>query len=169
MTISLQIRVLESLEHLRIEKTRIKPLETGASTRGGNAKVEPAVLVPAEPSNASGTDDTEYVAVKKLLFGEESDYDQALAVSFCIATSRAGGNSDWLTLQSKSFAHEVDLLSKLSYDSVVKIIGFVEDIGQGVAWMIFSWEKNGNLREFVSSAKWELPERVSLVNAALPS
>ncbi|KAG9021737.1 hypothetical protein FS837_007017, partial [Tulasnella sp. UAMH 9824] len=30
--------------------------------------------------------------------------------------------------------------------------------------MVFSWEKNGNLREFVRSANWELPERVSLIS-----
>lgn len=46
----------------------------------------------------------------------------------------------------------------------MKIVGFVEDVAQGVAWMVFRWEKNGNLREFVRSANWELPERVSLVS-----
>ncbi|KIO33046.1 hypothetical protein M407DRAFT_43630, partial [Tulasnella calospora MUT 4182] len=63
-------------------------------------------------------------------------------------------------------AHEVNLLNDLKHDNVVKILGFVEDVGQGVAWMVFAWEENGNLREFIRSAKWELPERVSLINDA---
>lgn len=67
----------------------------------------------------------------------------------------------------KPFAHEVDLLSDLDHDNVVRIIGFVEAVGEGVAWIVFSWEKNGNLREFIRSANWELPERVSLVSSRL--
>ncbi|KAG9021614.1 hypothetical protein FS837_007136, partial [Tulasnella sp. UAMH 9824] len=61
-------------------------------------------------------------------------------------------------------AHEVNLLNELSHWNVVKIVGFVEDVEKGVAWMVFVWEKNGNLREFIRSAKWELPERVSLIH-----
>ncbi|KIO23031.1 hypothetical protein M407DRAFT_78553, partial [Tulasnella calospora MUT 4182] len=61
-------------------------------------------------------------------------------------------------------AHEVNLLNDLSHENVVKILGFVEDVGHGVGWMVFAWEQNGNLREFIRSAKWELPERVSLIN-----
>lgn len=68
---------------------------------------------------------------------------------------------------SEPLAHEVGLLNDLSHANVIKIIGFVEDIDHGVAWMVFCWEYNGNLREFVRSAKWEVPERVSLVGPAL--
>lgn len=64
----------------------------------------------------------------------------------------------------KAFAHEVNLLDDLYHDNIVDIIGFVEDVKHGIAWMVFFWEKNGNLREFVRSADWELPERVSLVS-----
>lgn len=77
-------------------------------------------------------------------------------------------NTDKPRPYSKSLAHEVSLLNDLSHENVVKIVGFVEDVGQRVAWMVFAWEKNGNLREFIRSANWELPERVSLVRTALP-
>ncbi|KIO16106.1 hypothetical protein M407DRAFT_34257 [Tulasnella calospora MUT 4182] len=134
-------KVLESLGHLRIDKARIKPIESRALDPGGTADVEPAILAPAQSSCSSGSDDVEYVAVKKLRLDAEDDGGRALA----------------------PFAHEANLLSELSHENVVKIIGFVEDVEHGVAWMVFTWEKNGNLREFVRSANWELPERVSLI------
>lgn len=33
------------------------------------------------------------------------------------------------------------------------------------AWVILPWESNGNVREFLASGEWEIPERVSLVSA----
>lgn len=80
---------------------------------------------------------------------------------------RPGLESDVGTVYSKLFVHEVDLLNELSHPNVVKILGFVEDVEHGVAWMVFAWEKNGNLREFVRSAIWELPERISLVSTSI--
>lgn len=44
------------------------------------------------------------------------------------------------------------------------MIGFVEDIENSVANMIYPWEANGNLREFLRSGEWEIPERLSLVS-----
>ncbi|KIO26028.1 hypothetical protein M407DRAFT_49644, partial [Tulasnella calospora MUT 4182] len=59
---------------------------------------------------------------------------------------------------------EVSLLNDLSHPNVVKVIGFVEDPKNGIAWIILPWERNGNLREFVASAAWEFPERLSLIH-----
>lgn len=61
------------------------------------------------------------------------------------------------------FALEVSLLNDLSHPNIVKVIGFIEYAKNGIAWMVLPWEKNGNLREFVASAAWEFPERLSLV------
>ncbi|KIO24750.1 hypothetical protein M407DRAFT_25898 [Tulasnella calospora MUT 4182] len=135
-------KVLESLGRLRIERARVKPIETEAPIRGGKADVEAAILAPAETSNPPDLEATEYVAVKKLRFDMDTDDDQTLA----------------------PFAHEAQLLSEISHENVVDIIGFVEDAEQGVAWMLFRWERNGHLREFVRSESWELPERVSLID-----
>lgn len=60
--------------------------------------------------------------------------------------------SEELVFHSKLLAHEVGLLNDLSHDNVVKIIGFVENVYNGTAWMVFCWEKDENLREFVRSA-----------------
>ncbi|KAG9045241.1 hypothetical protein FS837_006779 [Tulasnella sp. UAMH 9824] len=135
-------KVLESLSHLRIDRARIQPIESQAPRTGGKADVEAAILTSARPSNPSEPEITEYVAVKKLRFDTETDDDRTLA----------------------PFAHEVNLLNDLSHPNVVSIVGFVEDADNGVAWMVFSWEKNGNLREFIRSANWELPERVFLIH-----
>lgn len=38
-------------------------------------------------------------------------------------------------------------MNDLSNENIVKIIGFVEETEEGITWMVFSWEENGNLRE----------------------
>ncbi|KAG9040639.1 hypothetical protein FS837_000371 [Tulasnella sp. UAMH 9824] len=154
-------KVLKSLSNLRINRARIEPIETQAPKTGGKADVVGAILTPAQPS---GSSEPEYVAIKKLRFDTENDDDRALAVSPPRCSVDSDGEPTKLAFDSKSFAHEVKLLNDLSHSNVVKIVGFVEDVDNGVAWMVFSWEKNGNLREFVRSEKWELPERVSLLN-----
>ncbi|KIO15480.1 hypothetical protein M407DRAFT_34939 [Tulasnella calospora MUT 4182] len=106
--------VLGSLGHLRIDKDQIQPIESKPeSTTGGSADVEAAILSSAQSSNSSESDGMDYVAVKKLRLDKEDNYDRALA----------------------PFAHEVNLLNDLSHGNVVKIIGFVEDVEKGVAWM----------------------------------
>lgn len=134
-------KALEALEDLRIGKSRIKPLADGVAKAGGKADVEPATLLLEQSIDSSDPTSGEYVAVKKLRFDQATDDDRVLA----------------------PLAYELNLLRDFSHDNVVKIIGFVEDMNEGIAWMIFSWEMNGNLREFVRSADWELPERVSLI------
>ncbi|KIO19723.1 hypothetical protein M407DRAFT_30614 [Tulasnella calospora MUT 4182] len=135
-------QVLGSLSHLRIDRARISPIEGQTPKSGGNADVEAAMLLSAPSSSAPESSDAEYVAVKKLRFEEDIDHDRTLA----------------------PLAHEVRVLNDLSHKNVVKLVGFVEEVERGVAWMVFGWEKNGNLREFISSTKWELPERLSLID-----
>ncbi|KIO33045.1 hypothetical protein M407DRAFT_18193 [Tulasnella calospora MUT 4182] len=135
-------KVLESLSHLRIDGARIKPIEGQSPKAGRTAEVEAAILASAQESDSSESNEKEYVAVKKLRFDGDTDDDRTLA----------------------PLADEVNLLNDLSHENVVRILGFVEDAGQGVAWMVFAWEQNGNLREFIRSEKWKLPERVSLID-----
>lgn len=60
----------------------------------------------------------------------------------------------------------MELLAKLSHKNIVEFVGFVEDLKHGTAWIILSWEANGNVREFLASGNWEIPERISLVSSA---
>lgn len=55
-------------------------------------------------------------------------------------------------------------MAALSHKNIIRFIGFVEDLGNGEAWMILSWEPNGNVREFLATGQWEIPERLSLVS-----
>ncbi|KIO28318.1 hypothetical protein M407DRAFT_71975, partial [Tulasnella calospora MUT 4182] len=61
------------------------------------------------------------------------------------------------------FANELSLLSELRHENIILLRGFVES-GEGrIAWIILPWEANGNLREFVQSQDWAIPERLSLI------
>ncbi|KIO26848.1 hypothetical protein M407DRAFT_74011, partial [Tulasnella calospora MUT 4182] len=61
------------------------------------------------------------------------------------------------------YAHEVEVMAGLSHENIVRLIGFVEDIKNGTAWIVLSWEPNGNVSEFLQGGYWEIPERVSLI------
>lgn len=52
----------------------------------------------------------------------------------------------------------------LSHENIVRLVGFVEDLKNGTAWIVLSWEPNGNVGEFLAGGDWEIPERVSLVS-----
>ena len=52
----------------------------------------------------------------------------------------------------------------LSHPNIIKLVGFVEDMQKGDAWMILPWEGNGNVREFLQSGEWDIPERIFLVS-----
>ncbi|KIO17840.1 hypothetical protein M407DRAFT_49961, partial [Tulasnella calospora MUT 4182] len=59
---------------------------------------------------------------------------------------------------------ESEFLVKLSHRNIVKLEGFVEDLSAQKVWLIFPWEEHGNLRDFLASGEWEIPERISLIN-----
>ncbi|KIO23797.1 hypothetical protein M407DRAFT_26789 [Tulasnella calospora MUT 4182] len=63
----------------------------------------------------------------------------------------------------KSFVHELSLMTELCHPNIAQLVGFVENIEKGDAWMILPWEANGNIREFLQSGEWDLPERLSLI------
>ncbi|KIO22968.1 hypothetical protein M407DRAFT_78646, partial [Tulasnella calospora MUT 4182] len=58
---------------------------------------------------------------------------------------------------------ESEFLVELSHPNIVKLEGFVEDLSERKVWLIFPWEEHGNLRDFVASGEWEIPERISLI------
>ncbi|KAG9019439.1 copper transport protein ctr1 [Tulasnella sp. 427] len=62
-----------------------------------------------------------------------------------------------------AFEQEVGILSRVSHPNIVKLLGFVENEATDVAWLVMSWEQNGNLREFLATGEWDIPERISLL------
>lgn len=49
--------------------------------------------------------------------------------------------------------HEVDVIARLSHKNISKVIGFVEDLEEGKAWIILLWEPNGNISEFLAAGE----------------
>ncbi|KAG8933550.1 hypothetical protein FRC00_013071, partial [Tulasnella sp. 408] len=63
---------------------------------------------------------------------------------------------------SVNFVQEVEMLAGLYHVNIVQLVGFLEDLDRDKAWIVLSWESNGNVREFLASGQWEIPERLSL-------
>ncbi|KAG8912774.1 hypothetical protein FRC01_004904, partial [Tulasnella sp. 417] len=68
-----------------------------------------------------------------------------------------------LKLFLKSFVYELSLIAELSHPNIIQLVGFVENMEKGEAWIILPWEANGNVREFLQSGTWDLSERISLI------
>ncbi|KIO17802.1 hypothetical protein M407DRAFT_32524 [Tulasnella calospora MUT 4182] len=132
--------LLATLSRMRISTTEIEFIGNGYQAAGTYANVAVATLVRvADKGNDSG----KRVAVKMFRFIMREDMTEEKFL--------------------RIFVNELRLLDKLSHPNIAKIIGFVEDVEKSIAWLIFPWEDNGNLREFLRSGTWEIPERVSLI------
>ncbi|KAG9044914.1 hypothetical protein FS837_007321 [Tulasnella sp. UAMH 9824] len=64
---------------------------------------------------------------------------------------------------------EAGLLVKLFHENIIKLEGFVEDVSKEIIWLVFPWEDHGNLKDFVASHDWAVPERLSLINILVNS
>ncbi|KAG8930010.1 hypothetical protein FRC01_003403 [Tulasnella sp. 417] len=126
---------LDRLSYFRIHTDAIYFLSSEPHGCGGKAEVVKATLKQGDGGHE------QQVAVKKLRY-----YDDINERNF-----------------SNEFVHEVDVMARLSHENIVKLIGFMEDLEAGKAWIILSWEPNGNVREFLATGEWEIPERVSLI------
>ncbi|KIO32110.1 hypothetical protein M407DRAFT_18924 [Tulasnella calospora MUT 4182] len=129
-------KVLDDLSHLKIHPGRLTMVKLSVYV-GRRTSVAHASLMSAPGEEVITSGRTIDVAVKEVFLDSSS--------------------------QSKSFAHEAKILSGISHPNVVKLIGFLEDEESKSASLVFPWEANGNVREFVASGKWEIPERVSLI------
>lgn len=59
-------------------------------------------------------------------------------------------------------------MAGLSHENIVELVGFIEDLAKGKAWIVLSWVPNGNVSEFLATGEWEIPERISLVRECVP-
>ncbi|KAG8899556.1 hypothetical protein FRC00_001291, partial [Tulasnella sp. 408] len=69
-----------------------------------------------------------------------------------------GGNESLMT-----FAWEIGLLSQISHPNIITLLGFIEELHNGIAWMIVPRAIHGNVRKFLQSAAWALQHRISLL------
>ncbi|KIO21139.1 hypothetical protein M407DRAFT_29243, partial [Tulasnella calospora MUT 4182] len=126
---------LDKLSKFRTNPAEISVDPSGGSKGGGKAEVVQATFKRRIWSRK------EKVAVKKLRY-----YQDMASHMF-----------------ANSFVHEVETMAGLSHQNIVRFLAFVEDLRDGKAWIIMSWEPNGNVCEFLASGKWEVPERISLI------
>ncbi|KIO19740.1 hypothetical protein M407DRAFT_30630 [Tulasnella calospora MUT 4182] len=82
------------------------------------------------------------VAVKKMRVAEDSDFERVLGLAI----------------------REAEFLVGVTHRNIVELEGFVEDISEGTIWLVFPWSYDGNLKGFIASHKWEIPEKISLIN-----
>ncbi|KIO32434.1 hypothetical protein M407DRAFT_45447, partial [Tulasnella calospora MUT 4182] len=65
------------------------------------------------------------------------------------------------------FVNELSIMATLHHPNIIMLVGFVEDIRKGDAWIVLPWEANGNVREFLRSGEWDIPERISLIQGVV--
>ncbi|KAG8919653.1 hypothetical protein FRC01_001182 [Tulasnella sp. 417] len=130
--------LLAGIPRYRIDKNRLEFREVEPMARGGQAVVHQAVLVSTEGGDA---EKGHKVAVKKFHMDSETDHKKFL----------------------DDFAREIIFMIAASHPNIINFIGFVEDIENGDVWMVLPWQANGNVREFLQSGEWYIPERISLI------
>ncbi|KAG8984424.1 hypothetical protein FRB90_005338, partial [Tulasnella sp. 427] len=135
--------VFERLAAKRIDPSSLTTFDTSILKDGGSAHVVRYTMLTVDKSGPLQNTSTSFraVAVKKFKLSD-SDVDRKV--------------------QSAAFANELILLSEIQHDNIVEMLGFVENSEEKLAWIVFPWEGNGNIREFVQSANWVIPERLSL-------
>ncbi|KIO15335.1 hypothetical protein M407DRAFT_35115, partial [Tulasnella calospora MUT 4182] len=126
---------LESFSSFRISPESINFTSSKPHRSGGKAEVVQAMF------KRSAWSGQEQVAVKKLR---------------CCDTTNQQKVPHELT-------HEVQVMAGLSHENIVRFTGFIEDFENGKAWIVLSWEPNGNVSEFLATGQWEIPERLSLI------
>ncbi|KAG8922318.1 hypothetical protein FRC01_014196 [Tulasnella sp. 417] len=136
LTQSLQRQKLNDLSSLRIHPTELEFPSGSAYSSGGKGDVTKATH-----RRGNNADDEQVVAVKKLRYHRDRK-------------RKKFGNE---------FVHEVEVMAKLSHENIVRLIGFVEDLKNGTAWIVMSLESNGNVGEFLKKGEFEMRERVSLI------
>lgn len=147
--------MLNKMSSYRIDVGRIKFTEAEPTRCGGQGAVVVATLTAREGAD---TENEQKVAVKKLYWDDVSDQDRQFNVSLHSRIDLL-----LLILLPKAFVNELSLMATLSHPNIVTLLGFVEDTKAGDAWIIIPWEGNGNVREFLQSGEWDIPERLSLV------
>ncbi|KAG9027935.1 hypothetical protein FS837_004024 [Tulasnella sp. UAMH 9824] len=168
-------RRLEKLAPWRIDRSSLKFSKVGATFEGGCAVVSRALLY-------SSFGDAEDQVLESNTGGlmtsnrrsQSEDANERLEQEASVEEGRnttdgaAGGqehedNAETSERLGKLAIREAEFLVKHSHENIIKLRGFVEDVSKNMMWLIFPWEENGNLRQFIASAEWSIPERIWLL------
>ncbi|KAG9040395.1 hypothetical protein FS837_000690, partial [Tulasnella sp. UAMH 9824] len=132
-------RRLEELAHWRVDPALIN-FSTGATEFDGSRAI-----------------------VSRALLGFSSDgvRDQAMELSGLniVTVKKMKGPSG-----NGSTRREAEFLVQLSHEYIIKLQEFVEDMSRKMIWLVLPWEENGNLKDFIASQEWEIPEQIYLIN-----
>ncbi|KIO17285.1 hypothetical protein M407DRAFT_33062 [Tulasnella calospora MUT 4182] len=124
---------------------------------GGHATVSRALLTPASATegNVNKLENGEVglkssdknvmrkdVAVKKLKIENKDDRERVLKLAL----------------------REAGFLTELNHGRIIKLEGFAVELANDRIWLIFLWHEHGNLKDFVASQDWEIPERICLID-----
>ncbi|KIO33117.1 hypothetical protein M407DRAFT_17982 [Tulasnella calospora MUT 4182] len=158
---------IEKLAKWRIDPSLIEFPGDAFELHGGHATVSRALLN-VQPNRSTNTDQPggrtsagqKVVAVKKLKIPASENLERLLGVGICILQSLAAVGTNVLF---KLTLREAGFLVELSHPHIVGLEGFVEEVSEGIIWLVFPWEANGNLRDFIASRDWEIPERILLI------
>ncbi|KAG9036823.1 hypothetical protein FS837_001604, partial [Tulasnella sp. UAMH 9824] len=131
--------ILEESSDLRIKPNNIRIAPHGLVTRGGLGEVVLGFVASSPEDDPASA--IRLLAVKRLQLGGGHNTAKSLA----------------------RFAREIGLWKIMSHPNIAELTGFVEAGSGGIAWLVLPWERNGNLHEFIASADWEIPERISLI------
>ncbi|KIO18718.1 hypothetical protein M407DRAFT_31626 [Tulasnella calospora MUT 4182] len=141
--------ILDGLAERRIDRSRVKMIEPEHRAKGGQATISVGTIILPEEA---ATWIPEQLLTKLLglqVAIKKFEWD-------CADAEQSGRFF-------KSFVNELSVMASISHPNVVKIFGFVEDMDKGVAWILSPWQPNGNVREFLQSGEWDIPERISLI------
>ncbi|KAG8914974.1 hypothetical protein FRC00_009131 [Tulasnella sp. 408] len=138
------------------------------ATRGSP---EPRASTPVQLESDLGDHGPTYRVSPAKVISSQSKYriDETL-INLVEEPIYTGGSSDIVianiiddeNFAGQAFANELQLRSKFNHENIIKLVGFVENRSSKIAWLVSPWMTNGNVREFLRSRHYEIPERVSL-------
>ncbi|KAG8958975.1 hypothetical protein FRC05_008257 [Tulasnella sp. 425] len=176
---------MKNIEKWRIHPSSIKSPKVAREFHGGHATVSKAFLLDTNPTRLSWEKPYDSREVLQLCrsssesndhirraAGHRWDAEEELDEEEKDDKKEHGSDSDELwygqvSSGAKLFQlalRETEFLVELSHPNIVELKGFVEDISKDIIWLVFPWADNGNLKDFVASREWEIPERISLIN-----
>ncbi|KIO24055.1 hypothetical protein M407DRAFT_26497 [Tulasnella calospora MUT 4182] len=180
--------ILNGMSRYRIDPIRVKIPDTAAVGRGGQGVVVVGTLLPRKGFKETRPEVLEELcsdrhkelvpetlkesppkglkeSLPKELMKLNFEATRQLIPELDVAVKKLEwprDDAEELEIFFKSFVNELSLMASIYHANIIKFLSFVEDMKKGDAWIILPWEPNGNVREFLQSGEWDIPERISL-------